>query len=255
MAAPSAWYSGSMLFDIDDTEIRNLEKDLRTFAARAFPFAVRDALNRAVFGSQAEIRQELKRRMVLRNKWTQGSIRVDTAKGTRVERFAAAVGSVEEYMADQEEGFARKGRKHGVAIPTSYSAGQMGARPRTRRPRKANRMASIAITKHRLLGGNDKQRNVVSVLEAIKSGNRFVFLRFNSGRKGIFKVVGGNRRQGRGWPKGAKLRMVWDLSSRTVHTKAHKWLDPKVDDMVRKMPELYRRALKEQLRRQALLGA
>ena len=171
------------MFDIDDRQIQQFERDLRRYAKEAMPFAVRDALNRAVFGSQAEIRQELKRRMVLRNKWTQGSIQVDTAKGVRVERFAAAVGSVEEYMAEQEEGFTRRGRKHGVPIPTSYAVGQRGARPRTKTMgfNHRHRLKRIAIAKHGLKGGDDKQRNVVSVLEAVKSGNRFVFLRFNSG--------------------------------------------------------------------------
>ena len=243
-----------MLLDIDDSEIEAFETQLRSAAAAAIPYAVRDALNRTVFGGQKQIRHGLGKRMTLRNRWTEGSIQADAARGRDVDRMAAAVGSVAEYMAEQEEGFTRRaGGKHGVPIPTPFAAGQGHAMKRTRLVRKQRRMAAIKIKAWRRPGmTSDAQRNVVAVNVAVNTGRRFTFLRLPNGRKGIFLVLGGRRGQMRGWPKGANLEMVWDLTRRTVATKKREWLNPEVDKMIEKFPEMYRRALINQLKRNHL---
>lgn len=242
-----------MLMQIEDEQIRTLERDLKIAASHAFPFATLDALNRAVAGAQIQIRRHLDQRMTLRNQWTKGSIQIRKARGLDVERQAAEVGSAAEYMAEQEEGFTRRARgRHGVPIPTSAASGQPKARPRRRKVSKSMRLANIHIAKHRGLGVNQKQRNVRSVQEAVKTGKRFVFLEFKT-KKGIYKVMGGSKKVKRGWPKGASLRLVWSLSKRTVTTPKHQWLDPELDTVVGKIPELYRRALTKQLKRLGVL--
>ena len=242
-----------MLMNIDDRQIDNLERDLKRFSKRAYPFATLETVNEAVKNAQVEIRAHLRNRMTLRNKWTAGSVQIRKARGLKVESQAAEVGSMQEYMKEQEEGFTRTAKgKHGVPVPLPYAAGQGDAKRRTRTVRAAHRLAAIQFGTHKALGVNRKQRNVRSVQEAVKSGKRYVFLQFKQ-KKGIYKVVGGSKKVKRGWPKGARLRLVWSLTNRSYNVKAHVWMEPEVDKIVDRMPELYRQALTNQLKRLKVL--
>ena len=94
---------------------------------------------------------DVKERMILRNQFTTRSIQVRQTKTLQVSRQKAAVGSTANYMEDQEFGAVKsKTGKQGVVIPTSYSSGEgKNAYPRTRLPKKANRMPSIRLGKRR----------------------------------------------------------------------------------------------------------
>ena len=242
-----------MHFNADTDEIKKLEADLKRYAKEAFPFATLDTLNRAVMGAQHQIRQHLGRRFTIRNQWTKGSIQFRKARGLDVDSQSAQIGSIQEYMAEQEEGFSRRAKgKHGVPVPTSAAAGQPGAKPRTKTLRKAMKLANISLAKHRGLGVNRKQRNVRQVQEAIATKKRFVFLQFKK-TKGIYKVIGGSKKTKRGWPKGATLRLVWTMTHRIITTKKHIWFGPEIDKIEKRMPEMYRRALTKQLKRLKVL--
>jgi hypothetical protein len=92
-------------------------------------------------------------------------------------------------------------------------------------------------------------RIVASVRQAVKTGRRYVFLDLGTaGRKGIFKVLGGKRRLKSG-RSSAKLRMVQDLSQRSVRIPATPWLNPSVLLASLQMEDFYRKALLFQLRR------
>jgi hypothetical protein len=146
-------------------------------------------------------------------------------------------------------GTERAKRKHGVPIPTGYSAGQMGQAVRTRVPRRANRLPNIRLSKVKKGRMSRKARIVATVRQAVSTNKRYVFLDLgDSGRKGIFKVTGGKRRLKSG-RSSAKLRMVQDLSQRAVRIPKTPWLNPSVLLASLQMEDFYRRALIFQLRR------
>lgn len=233
------------MIGVDNRDIRELERDLKTFANRAYPYATRQTLNDTAFQAQRIAREDVRNDMVLRNRFTVQSIQVDQARTLAVSRQAATVGSIADYMEDQEFGAtkAKKGSE-GVAIATSYSAGQgQDAQPRTRLPRKPNKLANIQLQNKRRRGSSRKQRNLIAIKDAAASGNKFVFLDLGR-RKGIFRVTGGKRNP--------KIRMVHDLSNQSVVIPKNPWLKPAFDESLRMLPAFYADALRFQLRRNGL---
>lgn len=235
------------MFGVDNRGIKKMERDLKTFARQAYPFATRQTVNDAAFQAQKIARVDVQRDMVLRNRFTVQSIQVDQAKTLQITRQEATIGSIADYMEDQEFGAVKaKGGKEGVAIATSYSAGQgENAQPRTRLPRKPNTMANIQLQRRRKKGSNRKQQNLIAIKQAAKSGRKYVFLDLGR-RKGIFKVTGGKRRP--------KIKMVHDMTKESVIIPKNPWLKPAFDESARMLPAFYADALRSQLRRRGLFN-
>lgn len=235
------------MITIDDKQIKQYERDLRTFAERAYPYATRHTVNSAAFKAQGIARGNVRSEMVTRNKYTEQSIRVAKTGTLDVNRQAAIVGSTADYMETQEFGGTKKssGGK-GVAIATSYSAGQEGEQPRTRLPRRANKMSAIQITKRRKGGSSKGQQNFIAVRQAAASGQKFLYLDLGR-RRGIFKVTGGKR--------SPKLKMVHDLSRTSVAIPKKPWLAPAVAATQAYIPEIYYNALEFQLQRNKIFKA
>lgn len=223
------------MFQITDRDIKKLEKRLRDINEKALPFATRSTLNEMAFGSQKLARQEIQARMVLRNKYTVSSVRVDQARGLHIPSQTARMGSIADYMDEQEFG-GNKNRKSGrsVGIPTSFAAGQRGAKPRTRLPRKAYQMAQIMLRKGGKRGANPKQQNAINIASSLGG---FTYLDLGR-RKGIFKI-----------DKKGNPTMVHDLSRASVRIPALKWMAPSVDAIVAKRGDFYTKALNFQLKR------
>jgi hypothetical protein len=231
------------MFEITDKETKQFESDLKQFAAKALPFATKSTLNKTAFESRRNWQRNIKDDMVNRNRFTQQSIRVEQARGLNMSTQAATVGSLAPYMATQEFGGTSKGGRGDKAIATSYSAGQgEGTRPRTRLPRKPNKMANIRLQRARGAKGR-KARNVVAVKQAAESGNRYAYLDLGR-RKGIFRVMGSK--------KNLRVRMVWDLTKRSVRVPRTPTLGPAVRTVAPRVPEFYREALQFQLKRRGL---
>lgn len=229
------------MFQIDDREIKGLERKLGELNERAIPFATRHTINTVAFNTMRTAKLNARVKMTMRNKWTEQSIRVERSKSLEIKRQAASVGSVADYMEDQEFGTTRtkKGR-HGVPIATGYAAGQEGQQPRTRLPRKANKLANIRTRRGRKSGTNRVQRNKVAILQAAESGDRFVFLDLGR-RRGLFRLVGGKRRP--------RIKMVYDLSRTAVNIPRNPWLQPSVQHEAVKLPGVYEKALRFQIDR------
>lgn len=115
-------------------DVKQLERDLGAFKAKALPFTTRNTLNVAAFQAQDVSKKRIRNRLILRNRFKLQSVRVNQTKTLIVSEQASAIGSIANYMEDQEFGtiIPKKG-KHGVPIPTSFSAGQS----ESLRPRKA----------------------------------------------------------------------------------------------------------------------
>ena len=223
-------------------DAKKLERALRVFTKDAVPIATRDALNRAAFTAQRRARENVKEDFINRNAWSRQSVQVTQAT---VSNQRSVVGSVAPYMKTQEFGgvIVRRGSE-GVPIATSYSAGQgQGTRPRTRLPRKPNKMGNIRLSRRGRAASSRKQANIIAVKQAATSSRKFVFLDLGR-RKGIFKVTGGKRNP--------QVRMVHDLSRPSVIIRPRPWLRPAFDRTVRDVPELYVRALRFQAHKRRL---
>ncbi len=230
---------------LEQLETPELERLLAQLGEKLIPVATRHAVNNTAWEARKLYQAAIGDKLTLRNKWTQGSARVKPTKTLGIRRMEARVGSTQEYMRRQEEGHVEvAGGRHGVAIPTGYAAGQEGQKPRTKLPRRPNRMQNIRLLRFARLGKTPKQRLLRSVQKAILTGNRFIFADFGPGkRKGILKVLGGRKKFTRGWPKGARLRMVQDLTHRHVVIKENPLLTPAAIKAREKFPEFYRKAL------------
>ena len=236
---------------LEKLETEELERFLRMFAERAMPYATRHMLNKAGWRGRAIAQELVKRKFVTRNKWTVGSIRTIPTKSLVVRQQEVRIGSTQLYMRHQEMGHTEVAKgKHGVPIPTSYAAGQEGKRPRTRLPRRPNQMRNIKLSRSRKGALTTSQRILRTVQQAVETGNRFVFIDFGPGRrKAIMRVVGGRRAVKRGRKSTAKLKMIQDLSQRTVRIKPTLWLAPTIKKTKKGMEADYRDALMFQLKR------
>ena len=232
------------MFGIDDKNIKKLEKDLEFFAARAVPFATKFALNKAAFTAQRIARADVKRNLINRNRFTVQSIQVDQARTLNINRQSSTVGSIAGYMEDQEFGTIKSsGGKEGVSIATSYSAGQAGAGRRTKLPTDVNNLQAIQLRKGRKKGQSKRQRSMAAIKGAAGSGRRYVFLEL-ARSKGIFKVVGGKKYN--------RIRMVHDMTRRSVVVPKRPWLEPAHRQAQDIIPLFYTDGLEFQLRRRGL---
>lgn len=229
------------MIKIDDTKIKEYERDLKGFTRNAYPYATRNTINVAAFETQRIARRVVSSKMIERNKFTKQSIQVDKSKTLNVKLQSASVGSIAEYMTDQEfGGIKRKRGAKGVLIPTAFSAGQgLYREPRTRMVRKGNKLSDIQLRRRRG-AKNRAQRNKVAVLTAAKSGNKFVYMDLGD-KQGIFKIIGGKRKP--------QVRMIYDLSRNTVTIRKNSWLKIPVDTVTTMIPTIHLKSLEFQLKR------
>jgi hypothetical protein len=229
------------MITLNTAEIERFAVDLLRFNERAFPFATKQTVNDAAFETQREYRSAMQRQLVLRNKWTEGSARVEKAKTLNVSRQEAEVGSVMQYMFDQEFGATKFGKSGNVSIPTSSASGEgRVATPRRKVVRAANRMNRIELKTRTARG-----RNLIAVKEAAKKGHKFVYLDLGR-RKGIFRVFGGRKKP--------RIEMFHDLSRKSVTIAPNPMLGPSVEKTQVFIPSMYRNALLFQLRRANVFG-
>ena len=93
------------------------------------------------------------------------------------------------------------------------------------------------------------QEIVLAVQNAVATGQRVVFLPLR--HPGLYKVMGG-RKTGSGWPKGAKLKMLYSLEDSTITTEPRRWLEPSANLVISKREEYYRKALIRQIEKNRL---
>lgn len=231
----------------DTDELKQFESDLKTFAARAYPFATKNTLNQAAFSAREGYIVNAKDSMTLRNRFTAGSIRVDQVRTLNVGRQSATVGSIAPYMDEQEFGTViHKKGKTGVPIATTVASGEgEGTRPRRRMVPRSRRLSNIALRSKSVKALSRGQKNFLKVKETAKSGRKFVFLDLDR-HPGIYRVTGGVRRP--------QVKLVHDMSKESVVIPRNPMLAPAVKDAERVMPFLYREALIFQLKRQRLFS-
>lgn len=232
-------------FDAKTKDIENLVKELDTFTKRALPFAARNSLNTSVFRGRKIWVKEIERSFTTRNKFTTRAVRVVKATGSRIESMEAILGSIARYQDKQERGGISKGTRTNKPIPTSTAAGQgKGASPRTRAVRRPNWHSAIRLQKGRSKGRSRKQRNAIAISQAVKSGRKFALIERDRGN-GIVRVTGRKR---------LTVRLIWDLSRRSVKLKPEPTLQRSLDKLEPELADIHIDALKDQLKRVKALG-
>lgn len=229
-----------MLIDFNTPGLALLRTQLLSVARRGVQHAGRNALNATAFEVREEWQRQIAEAMVLRNKWTQRSIRVTKARGTNLALMHAVVGSVADYMRIQEFGGTEtKSGRHGVPIPTTVASGEgRGASVRRRLVRRPNRLPNVQLAPRP--GKTRKQRNAAAIDQAIRSGRKHVFLELDR-RKGLFLLAGGKRSR--------RVELIWDLSRPSVRIPATRTLGASMAKAPDIAAPLVRKALVEQLER------
>jgi len=235
------------MIDVKTKQLRQMERDLKLFNARALPYATRQTVNSLAFAARKDWQGEMAEAFTLRNQWTQRSVRVEQTRTLDIRRQESVVGSMAGYLEDQESGATLQAQgQEGRAIPTPYSSGEgMAARPRKRVPRRPNRMKSIDLSNRRVRAASRAQRNYLLVRQAAESGRRFIYMETDR-VKGIFRVIGGKRRP--------RVRLVHNMSHQSVRIPRTPTLQPALEKTQPKADVLYRKALRFQLRRHGILG-
>jgi hypothetical protein len=187
-----------------------MQRDLETFAKRSFPFAARETVNTLAFEGRKIWQGEMRAALTIRNRWTERSARVETARGLRVDSMEAVLGHPEEYMKLLEDGKPERAADKWRPIPTEHAAGQAKgtlAAGRKRAVRKANIIKTLGSLKFKRSGRGRKGDNARAVRHALKSGKHLALLDFGE-RKGIYRVTPGKRK--------AKIMKLYDLSRRVT---------------------------------------
>lgn len=232
------------MLKVDTRDLKRLEEHLERYAKRSLPYAIRNGLNTTAFEARKEWVAQLPKAFTLRNTWTEKGLRVDKAGGRSIATMESRVGSIRDYMGEQEQGYTQRKRgKHGVAIPTAGASGQGKKARRTRSIRRSSYLSALNVVK--TVTGGRQRRNAVAIALAAKAGG-VAYLDLGK-RKGLFSI--------QGKPKGGlKIRMLYDLSKPTVVTKPHKTLEPAIEKLMPRLPAIQERALLDELRKQRILG-
>ena len=219
---------------------REFEKSLLVMRRKAWPHATRDAVNETAFLGRKVWAKDVKDSFVNRNPFTARSLRVEKARGTVIVEQHAVLGSVADYMDEQEAGETKKGRGKGLAIPTPAAAGQQG-RVRTRVIQR--RFALRAIQLHQAVSGSRARKNAAALSQAVRSGRRVAFLDHGD-RRGIVRVMGSKKKP--------RVRVLYDLSHPSVRRAAEPTLGRTIDRVRAMVPAIYAGALLKQLRRHGI---
>lgn len=239
------------MFRLNSHDMRELEKDLKTFKRKSIPFATRKTLNDAAFTAQKIYKADAAKNLTLRNRFTQQSIQVEQARGLNIRTQESVVGSTAPYMEDQEfGGVVRKSGKYGQVIPTSFSANQEGQQPRTRLPTAANRLKNIRLKRNLKHGGFKSKRQMIFVtaLVAANKGQKHVFIPADNG--GIYRVWGRKKKAGK--YTRVKMKMVYSMRRGPTVIKKQPLLGPAFKEAQRMIPAFYADSLRFQARRHGL---
>jgi hypothetical protein len=195
---------------VDTKDFKKLHRDIATFAKRAYPYAVRNALNGCAFELRKGWQVEIRRAFTTRNSFTERSIRVEKAAGTDIRSMQAVTGSVAPYMGDQEYGGTVRGRGKHKAIPSPVAGGgKAGGGKRPRMVAGRFKLSAISAPTQPIAKYGRRRQNAVVLAMAIRKGERFALLNRAKGKgRGIFEIKGLKRK--------AKTRLIWNVSKGSV---------------------------------------
>lgn len=218
-----------MIVDVNLRQLHGTARKLERIRAKALPHATRDALNDMAFQARTTWQRRMGEQMTLRNQYTTRSVMVTKARGANMRAMHSVVGSPRPYLLTQEDGGSQSSKgRHGVTIPTGTASGEgMRANPRKRLVRRQNWLSAIRLGNRG--GGSTKQKNAIAISMAQRSGQKVAFLDLGK-RKGIVKVTGKGRR--------TKVRMLWDMSKKSVRIPSNPMLGPTMQAIRMRGPDI-----------------
>ena len=107
-------------------------------------------------------------------------------------------------------------------------------------------MKNLTFSKARVRAVSKKQELLLLVRKSVETGQRVFFYDNGRGKKGIYRVLGG-RKTVSGWPKGATIHMLHDLSRVRVYIPKEPWLLPATLKVQKQTNEIYIDQLKRQI--------
>lgn len=174
-----------------------------------YPKIRRNTLNDMAFVARREIQKDLGNQFTLRNSFTAGSIAVNKASESR--GSFAAVGSMQNYMRTQEYG----GNQSIKNIPTTDARVNKAATKMVRANLRLSKMGSLT----KKTGTN--REAYIAIQQARRRKQKLVVLEVN-GRKGIYQL--NNTRSPKGKSASGDIRLIHDLSRKSVNITAVDWL-------------------------------
>jgi hypothetical protein len=230
---------------MNEKPIKELEKKVEKIGKKAMPIAISTTLNNTAWETRKDVNEGLSDDFIVRNKYTERGNLVEKNKTLNIDQMRASVGSTRDYMEKQHDGFVEK--EPFIPMDSARTSNN-----REKRISKRNYTSLISIANKTLDPGNihnERQKRVRLVQHSINTGVRTFYASIN-GKKGIYKVVGGRKGVRRGWPKGAKIKLLYYDHDPAIHVDEQPWLMPRAINVVKnKQPKLYRDALIYQLNR------
>jgi hypothetical protein len=203
--------------------LKEFERALKGFP-KAVAIAAKEALSTAAFEARQEWQRTIGGEFTLRNKFVAGrALQVEKARSLDIDKMRSKVGSVFGPMSLQESGGVSRGSGGARAIPTRAAAGQSGHGVRTKVIRGANKLSALGGVKQAraLRAMPIGQRRYVQALIAKRRGQKHVLLDRPNGGKGIYAIMGGNRR--------LSTRLIYDVSRSSYSMPKHETLGPAVE--------------------------
>ncbi len=231
------------VFGLEDKELLKFAKKIKLFGAKDFPVINGMALNQAAFETRKESVRIAEMRFTMRNKWTVKSIQFEKVRGLDPRSQFSVVGSIMDYMEQQEFGHViKKTGSKGVAIPTTTaSAEPFSARPRRKQVVRSRRRTAIKLSKASIRAKNRKQYIFLSIRAAAAKGSgRFIYLPIQNS-KGIYRVTGKGKR--------ANIKMIYDLSRPVVTLEKKPWFNPAINNIIPRMPVFYKKAFEKRVKK------
>lgn len=223
---------------LNDRQIKEWVSKLKTFTRHGYPNAVKRTVNKAADRTRDLGKKVVAGKMTLRNRWVAGSIRSEWTKSNRVSSMASVVGSAGRELERQEFGATVRGKGKTKSIVTAEGTREgESAQPRKGLLRPRLGKLNLRKSKRGLRRMNKRQRALVTI-KTLGSQSRNDIFYLNLGqRQGFFRMDGG------------KLKMVVDLSRRSVRVPRNPWLLPTTRKIQKHVPGIYRRELRDQMRR------
>ncbi len=173
-------------------------------------------------------------RYILRNKWTENSMRFDRSTTSTLTSYA---GSINPYMADQEFGGTKRPRSGSKSTPiaTPASVSNKSSIPRKKLPKRQNRLSNIEVRNIRSAKGKKNlpiraKRRIDIHQRGLGPRQPSFFYEKSGKKKGIFRVTGIKR---------LTIRLIHDLSHRSIAVKRTKFLEPARDKAITYRDEIY----------------
>jgi hypothetical protein len=199
---------------------RNIEKNVPTLK--------RNTLNDMARYSQKLAKLNFANKFEQRNTFSIRSIWI--RKATKSPNSFSAVGSVQQYMADQEFGDAN----HKISsIPSNEARIQRNPKRVVSRPR---RLRNLGTAKFKARG----KRNVfIAIKQAQRAGEKGPFkfeMKDKKGNRAGLYILRGGRRN-------TRLRLIHDISKPTVNLRSRPWLTPAIPPTIKQGEIFFKRNL------------